>query len=107
LKLSEYARKVGVSYGTAWRWFRSGQLQGYQVETGTIIITEPLPQAMAPAPIQKVAVYARVSAAENRDNLESQAKRLLDYCGAKGYQVAAVVKEIGSDVNDTRLKLSS
>ena len=81
-------------------------MQGYQVETGTII-TEPLPQAIAPAPNQKVAVYARVSAAENRDNLESQAKRLLDYCAAKGYQVAAVVKEIGSGVNDTRLKLSS
>jgi predicted site-specific integrase-resolvase len=107
MKLSEYARQVGVSYRTAWRWFRSGQVQGYQVETGTIIITEPLPQAMAPAPIRKVAVYARVSAAENRDNLESQAKRLIDYCAAKGYQVAAVVKEIGSGVNDTRLKLSS
>ncbi len=107
-KLSEHARQVGVSYGTAWRWFKSGQVQGYQVETGTtIIITEPLPQAVAPAPIQKAAVYARVSAAENKDNLESQAKRLLDYCGAKGYQVAAVVKEIGSDVNDIRLKLSS
>jgi len=107
MKLSEYARKVGVSYRTAWRWFKSGQLQGYQVETGTIIITEPLPQAMAPAPILKVAVYARVSATENRDNLESQARRLVDYCAAKGYQVAAVVKEIGSGVNDTRLKLSS
>jgi predicted site-specific integrase-resolvase len=107
MKLSEYARQVGVSHGTAWRWFKSGQLQGYQVETGTIIITEPLPQAMATAPIQKVAVYARVSAAEKRDNLEWQAKRLIDYCGAKGYQVAAVVKEIGSGVNDTRLKLSS
>jgi len=29
----------------------------------------------------------------------------MDYCAAKGYQVAAVVKEIGSGVNDTRPKL--
>ena len=105
MKLSEYARKVGVSYRTAWRWFKRGQLQGYQVETGTIIITEPLLRAMAPTPAQKVAVYARVSAAENRNNLEAQAQRLIGYCAAKGYQVAAVVKEIGSGVNDTRPKL--
>ncbi len=105
MKLSEYARKVGVSYRTAWRWYKSGQLKGYQVETGTIIITEPLPEAVAPMSVQKVAIYTRVSAAENKDNLEAQAKRLIDYCAAKGYQVAAVVKEIGSGVNDTRPKL--
>ena len=29
----------------------------------------------------------------------------MDYCAAKGYQVAVVVKEIGSGVNDTRVKL--
>jgi putative resolvase len=29
----------------------------------------------------------------------------MDYCAAKGYQVARVVKEIGSGVNDTRPKL--
>ena len=103
----EYAGKAGVSYRTAWRLSKRGQLLGHQVETGTIIITEPLLRAMAPTPAQKVAVYARVSAAENRNNLEAQAQRLIGYCAAKGYQVAAVVKEIGSGVNDTRLKLSS
>jgi len=30
---------------------------------------------------------------------------LQDYCAAKGYQDSAVVKEIGSGVNDTRPKL--
>ena len=53
---------------------------------------------------RKVAVYARVSSAENKSNLESQADRLVAYCNAKGYQVAKVVKEIGSGVNDSRPK---
>ena len=52
-----------------------------------------------------MAIYTRVSAAENKDNLEGQAKRLMDYCAAKGYAVMVVVKEIGSGVNDTRPKL--
>ena len=44
----------------------------------------------------KVAVYARVSSAENKSNLDSQAERLVGYCMAKGYQVSNVVKEVGS-----------
>jgi putative resolvase len=106
VKLSDYARQVGVSYRTAWRWYKAGQLKGYQVETGTIIVTEPVPEAVALAPVhQKVAIYTRVSAAENKDNLEGHAKRLMDYGAAKGYSVTVVVKEIGSGVNDARPKL--
>ena len=53
----------------------------------------------------KVAIYTHVSAAENKDNPEGQAKRLREYCAPKGYPMGWVVKEIGSGVNDTRPKL--
>jgi putative resolvase len=49
-----------------------------------------------------VAVYARVSSAEHRKNLDSQAERVSAFCAAKGWQVAEVVKECGSGVNDQR-----
>jgi putative resolvase len=98
MKLSDYARKVGVTYKTAYRWFKAGRIKGYQIETGTIIIEEERPVE------EKVAVYARVSSTENRDNLASQAERLVAYCTAKGYQIAQVVKEVGSGVNDGRAK---
>jgi predicted site-specific integrase-resolvase len=49
-----------------------------------------------------VAVYARVSAAENRPDLERQADRLMAYCSAKGYQITQVVKAVGCGVNDGR-----
>jgi predicted site-specific integrase-resolvase len=52
-----------------------------------------------------VAIYARVSSAENKGNLDSQAERLAAYCAARGYQVAKVVKEVGSSINDARPKL--
>ena len=42
MKLSVYARRVGVSYRTAFRWFKSGKIQGRQMDTGTILITEPV-----------------------------------------------------------------
>jgi len=105
MKLSTYARKLGISYRTAWRWFKAGKLAGYQADTGTIIVTDPIGEAIPTVRHQKIAIYTRVSAAENKDNLEGQAKRLLDYCAAKGYRVTAVVKEIGSGINDSRPKL--
>ena len=100
MKLSDYAKKVGVSYRTAYRWFKANKIRGYQMDTGTIVITEEDEQRLA----QKVAIYTRVSSAENRPNLSTQAERLVAYCAAKGWQVHQVVKEVGSGVNDNRQK---
>lgn len=102
MKLSDYAKQQGVRYETAWRWFQEGKIKGHRVGAHTIMIDEGIEQTSPH--IQKVAVYARVSSAENKNNLESQAERLVTYCTAKGYQVAKVVKEIGSGVNDARPK---
>jgi predicted site-specific integrase-resolvase len=103
MKLSQYAKQQGISYRTALRWFRDGTIQGYQAPSGTIIVTkQEKPQA-----VQKVAIYARVSSSEHRENLERQAERLNHYCTIRGYQVAIVVKEIASGVNDSRPKLLS
>lgn len=101
MKLNDYAKKQGISYRTAWQWFKDGKLKGIQMDTGTIIIDESDDQSK---PI-KVAVYARVSSHEMRENLDRQAQRLSEYCIAKGWQVSQVVKEIASGVNDNRPKL--
>lgn len=103
MKLSQYAKQQGISYRTALRWFRDGTIQGYQAPSGTILVTEREPMQA----VQKVAIYARVSSAEHRANLERQAERLTQYCTARGYHVAQVVKEIASGVNESRPKLLS
>ena len=54
---------------------------------------------------EKVAISARGSSPLHREPLERQAARLADDCAAKGYQVAQVVKEIASGVNEGRPKL--
>lgn len=103
MKLADYAKQMGVRYETAWRWFRDGKIQGQRIGPHTIIITEG--QAAPEVKPGRIAIYARISSAENKPNLDSQAERLAAYCAAKGYQVARVVKEIGSGVNDARPKL--
>ena len=104
MKLSDYAKQMGVRYETAWRWFRDGKIQGRRIGPHTIIITEGQEEP-AQATTRRVAIYARVSSTENKSNLDSQAERLMAYCVARGYQVARVVKEVGSGVNDARPKL--
>ncbi len=103
MKLRTFAQWAGVRYETAWRWFKTGKIEGHQLDSGTIVITEELSQHPEREAI--IVVYARVSANENRPNLDSQAERLCAYCAAKGMKVHKVVKEVGSGVNDGRKKL--
>jgi hypothetical protein len=81
MKLSAYAEKRGISYKTAWRWWKEEKLDAYQTETGTVIVRE---QIDAPAGI---ALYARVSSADQKDDLARQLERLQTYAIAKGYTV--------------------
>ena len=98
MKLSDYAKQQGISYRTAHRMWKRGELKGQQLSTGTILVDTS-------TPVEGVIVYARVSSAENKSNLESQALRVERYCVARGYRIVGVVKEVGSGVNDSRKKL--
>lgn len=73
-----------------------------RLSTGTIIVHVREGESRSGG---RVAIYARVSSAENRKNLDSQAERLIQYATAKGYQPVIVVKEVGSGLNDQRKKL--
>ena len=100
MKLSDYAKQVGVTYKTAYQWWKAGQLDAYQLPTGTIIVREAKPSATG------VALYARVSSADQKADVTRQMQRLRDYAAARGYQVVAEVTEIASGLNDERPKLT-
>jgi len=103
MKLSDYAKKYGVTYKTAWNRFKAGKIKGaYKDETGHIIVPD---EKELEIDKNKVAIYARVSSNENKQNLDKQAERLKEYAIAKGYQIIHIVKEVGSGVNEKRPKL--
>jgi predicted site-specific integrase-resolvase len=101
MKISQYAKMHGVTQRTIWRWIKNGELQIRKTPTNRVrvVINENAEK--------NVAVYARVSSSENKDNLDRQKDRLVSYCNAKGYQVKKIVTEIGSGLNDTRPKLEA
>lgn len=82
MKLSEWARKQGISYKTAWRWVRQGKMPVLfeQTPTGTILVKEP--EGSIP---QTVALYARVSSADQKPDLDRQIARLAAYASEQGW----------------------
>jgi putative resolvase len=107
MKLSDYAQHLGISYQTAWRHFKSGKIPypTKKLPSGTVIVDYVQDSNMAMR--GNAAIYARVSSAENKENLERQAQRLTAYAIARGYKVQHVVKETGSGLNDNRKKLEA
>ena len=102
MKLSEYAKKNSISYRTAWRHYKLGLIpNAKQLSTGTIVVED----ATNISAKEYTIIYARVSSSENRINLDSQAKRLEQFCLAKGWIINEIVKECASGLNDNRPKL--
>ena len=101
-KLSQYARLHNVTTRTVWNWIYKNTVKHEKDNTGHHWIIESEEDKNKQL---QVAVYARVSSSENKNNVEAQAQRLISYCNAKGYQIAKAVKEIGSGLNDKRPKL--
>jgi predicted site-specific integrase-resolvase len=101
MKLSQYAKKTGISYKTAWRWYKAGTLDAYQTHSGMVVVREPHVERIGTG---RTALYARVSSADQKSDLERQMQRLRDYAAARGYHVAKEVTEIASGLNDSRPK---
>lgn len=100
MKLSDWARKQGISYITAWRWFKGSKLPvaARQLPTGTILVDEPNPEG-------RTVLYARISSADQKDDLQRQVQRLQVFAREQGWTEFEVVAEIGSGLDGKRKKL--
>lgn len=104
-KLSDYAKKFGVTYRTAFNRFNAGKLEG-AIRDNTGHICVPIEYLQGPV-TSDVTIYASVptSHPEDLEALEMQAQRLINFCNARGYHVDRVVKEVASSITETRPKL--
>ncbi|MGH9048087.1 MAG: IS607 family transposase [Acidimicrobiales bacterium] len=103
MKLSEWAKRNGVTYKTAHRWFHTGILPApaKQLPTGTILVDVPEVKG------DSVALYARVSSHDQKADLERQQGRLVAWATGRCLHVSRVVSEVGSGLNGHRSKLLS
>lgn len=108
MKLSEYARRIGVKRHTAYRWFKRGEIpNAVQLPSGTIYVPDEIFETEMNSKQGLTVVYARVSSSEQRKtNLETQAERLTQFAIANGWVVDKVIKEVGSGLNGEQKKLT-
>ena len=102
MKLSVWAKKQGISYKTAWRWWKAGTMPVpvEQLASGTIIVHPA--KSVANNSFGNVALYARVSSADQKADLDRLFDRLSEYALAHKMSVVDSVKEIGSGFNGHR-----
>ena len=104
MKLSHYAKKMGLDYRTVWNWYKEGKIpNAYQTHSGTIIIPD---EEIEHKQEYGVILYARTSSSQNKELLDNQVERLKNYATSRGYKIKQIVKEFGSGLNDERKQLS-
>ncbi len=85
---------------TAYRWFREGKLPVPARRVGRLILVDPA--AVEPAPTGTTVVYARVSSADQKPDLDRQVARVTAWATGQGVPVGRVVTEVGSALNGQR-----
>ena len=103
VKLTTFAKLNDVTPRTVWNWIYKGIVKYERSDSNRIYII--MNEEENNIKQHKVAIYARVSSSENKDNLYRQRDRLISYANAKGYKIEKIITEIGSSLNDKRQKL--
>ncbi|MCY0879436.1 MAG: IS607 family transposase [Firmicutes bacterium] len=98
MKLADWARANGISYKTAWLWWKQNKLPvpAHQTPTGTLLVD--MPERKDPGAV----LYARVSSADQQADLDRQVARLAAFAAERGIRVVKVVAEVGSGLNGHR-----
>jgi predicted site-specific integrase-resolvase len=99
--LKQWARQQGVGYATARRWFDEGKMPVPARRVGGLILVG---DPGAPQPAGITAVYARVSSADQKPDLDRQVARVTAWAAGEGLAVGRVVTEAGSALNGHRRK---
>ena len=100
MNLKEWAAATGVSYATARRRYEDGALPVPTYRLGRLIMVgEPLTAAPQAG---QVVVYARVSSADQKSDLDRQVARVTMWATSQQLSVSRVVTEVGSALNGHR-----
>jgi len=100
IRLTEWARRQGIAYVTAFRWARAGKVPGLQKSiTGRLFVE--IPDEIGKA----VVLYGRVSSSDQASDLDRQMERLRAFAAARGLIVGKEVREVGSGLDGHRKRL--
>lgn len=109
MRIREWAEREGFHPQTVWRWCREGKMPVpfERTATGAIIVHDLKYENTTPTTAAgRTVCYARVSRADQKNDLQRQGDRLKAFALNMGVDAPEVVTEIGSGVDDKRRKLN-
>lgn len=102
VNLATWAERNGVARVTAYRWFHAGLLPVPAPKVGRLILADEPPGDVAPCRV--TAVYARVSSADQKADLDRQVARVTAWATGRNIPVEKVVTDVGSALIGHRRK---
>jgi excisionase family DNA binding protein len=106
LRPKEVCQRLGISYSTLARWVREGRIRAIRTVGGKYRVPESEVRRIAEGlPISKevrAIIYARVSSADQKSDLERQIEYLTQYCSSKGYKIIDIVTDVASGLKTDR-----
>ena len=112
LTLQEACRRLGVHPNTLRKWDKQGKIRVVRTVGGRRRVPESEVERLVgfikPDVSRKAVIYARVSSHDQKQkgDLERQKQSLLDYAKSRGYEVAAVLEDVASGLDERRKSLS-
>lgn len=102
MNLAVWAERNGVARVTAYRWFHAGLLPVPARKAGRLILVDDQPADRSRR--ARTAVYARVSSADQKPDLDRKVARVTAWATTEQIAVDKVVTEVGSALNGHRRK---
>lgn len=102
MNLAVWAERNGVARVTAYCWFHAGLLPVPARKAGRLILVDDQPADRSRR--ARTAVYARVSSADQKPDLDRQVARVTAWATTEQIAVDKVVTEVGSALNGHRRK---
>ncbi|MCA6212753.1 IS607 family transposase [Thermococcus bergensis] len=96
------AQLLGISKPTLIRKIKTEEIKAYRVGKEYRIPESEIKRLLEGKIPDKVVIYARVSSRDQKQDLERQVEYLKNYCASKGYQVAKIITDISSGLNENR-----
>ncbi|MCI4457041.1 MAG: IS607 family transposase [Desulfurococcaceae archaeon] len=106
LRPKEVCKRLGISYSTLSRWVGEERIRAIRTAGGKYRVPENEVRRIAEGlPISKevrAIIYARVSSADQKSDLEGQIEYLTQYCSSRGYKVIDVLSDVASELKTDR-----
>uniref|UniRef100_A0A7C4FHV8 IS607 family transposase n=1 Tax=Ignisphaera aggregans TaxID=334771 RepID=A0A7C4FHV8_9CREN len=105
----EVCEILGIANRTLRRWIREGRVRAVNIngrwripESEVKMLLGYLAEEVAPPRIARAVIYARVSGANQRKELENQVEALKKYAEQNSLKVVGVVRDIASGLSEDR-----